>query len=164
MDNPLLFEGIVHPPPRPDQAKADLDEADIQSWDLGARPNTYAQTRLLVEHTGDPVGSVLASWQGPDGSMRVCGSVRDDSVCDLVREGVLRGLSLGQGMYDFGQKALPLRLIDEVSLCAEGARPGTWITRINGDQVSPPCRRKETTHALRTASNNKGTPQRYSIE
>ena len=60
-------------------------------------------TELLVEHdhAGGSVGSVLASWEGPGGELRVHGVISDPSAQASVRSGQMRELSLGTSLQSF---------------------------------------------------------------
>jgi len=129
---PLPIRGVAHPPPprnggRPN--RADLTRAEIDGTNLAGKP-------LLCEHDhGDRVGTVLASWRGRDGSLRVAANVEDPGAIDLVRKGEMRGLSLGTSMILGEDGNVAFRGQDELSICAEGKRPGTWIDTIAGKSV-----------------------------
>ena len=129
---PLPIRGVAHPPPprnggRPN--RADLTRAEIDGTNLAGKP-------LLCEHDhGDRVGTVLASWRGRDGSLRIAANVEDAGAIDLVRKGEMRGLSLGTSMILGEDGNVAFRGQDELSICAEGKRPGTWIDTIAGKSV-----------------------------
>lgn len=133
---PLQIRGVAHPPPprrggRPN--RADLTSAEISATNLAGTP-------LLCEHDhGDRVGTVLASWKGPDGSLRIAANVEDAEAIAQVRRGGMRGLSLGTAMTLGPDGSVAYRGQDELSICEEGKRPGTWIDTMNG----VPCRAVE---------------------
>ena len=91
---PLSIRGVAHPaPPRRGgrSNRADLTGAEIDCTNLTGKP-------LLCEHDhGDRVGTVLASWKGRDGSLRVAANVEEPGAIEMVRNGTMRGLSLGTG-------------------------------------------------------------------
>ena len=129
---PLPIRGVAHPPP-PRQGgrnhKADLTSAEIDCTNLAGKP-------LLYEHDhSDRVGTVLASWKGRDGSLRIAANVEDADAIAQVRKGDLRGLSLGTGMTLDTEGNVAYRGQDELSICTEGKRPGTWIDTIDGKIV-----------------------------
>lgn len=127
----LTFKGCAHPKRPLNAHEADLSPAQMRHINLGSNAKG-GPTPLLVEHNrGDKVGSVHASWQAEDGSMRVVGTVTDAAAASRVRRGELRGLSLGQTVERV-RGCNPIRRVEEVSICEEGAREGTWITEIDG--------------------------------
>ena len=78
---------IAHPPPRRDGKRgnvADLSAAEIATANMGRNGRG---TELLVEHdhSGGSVGSVLTSWEGPSGELRVHGIISDPSAQASVR-------------------------------------------------------------------------------
>jgi len=129
---PLPIRGVAHPPPPRNGGRsnrADLTRAEIDGTNLAGKP-------LLCEHDhGDRVGTVLASWKGRDGSLRIAANVEDAGAIDLVRKGEMRGLSLGTSMILGEDGNVAYRGQDELSICAEGKRPGTWIDTIAGKSV-----------------------------
>lgn len=128
---PLPIRGVAHPPPskKGRDNRADLSRAEIQSTDLAGKP-------LLNEHdSSERVGTVLASWEGPRGELRVAANVEDPVAQQQVRDGSLRGLSLGTDMIMNMNGEVAYRGQAELSVCAEGRRPGTWIDNVNGQVV-----------------------------
>lgn len=126
---PLAIRGVAHPPP-PRRGgrtnRADLTRAEIDSTNLSGK-------KLLREHNhGDEVGTVLASWQGRDGSLRIAANVEDPDAIAQVRKGEMRGLSLGTSMILAADGSVAFRGQDELSICEEGKRPGTWIDTMDG--------------------------------
>jgi hypothetical protein len=77
----------------------------------------------------------MASWQGTDGSLRIAARVTDPAAIRSVRDGSLRGLSLGTNMILDEDQNVLYRAQGELSVCAEGRRPGTWVDTINGKTV-----------------------------
>ena len=127
----VVFRGVAHPPPASGERKdpADLSAAEIRTTNLSGKP-------LLYEHqSGEKVGNVLASWEGPRGELRVAAKVNDASAAAQVRNGKLRGLSLGTAMLSNTSGDVLYRAQDELSLCTEGRRPGTWITHVDDRPV-----------------------------
>jgi len=133
---PLAIRGVAHPPP-PRNGKranrADLTSAEIGGTNLAGKP-------LLCEHDhSDRVGTVLASWQGRDGSLRIAANVEEAQAIEAVKRGEMRGLSLGTSMILGEDGNVAFRGQDELSICEEGKRPGTWIDTMDGR----PCRAVE---------------------
>ena len=126
------IRGTAHPPPPRSGERtcpADLSRAEIQATNIAGRP-------LLNEHDHCArVGQCLASWQGTDGSLRVAARVTDPAAMQQVRDGSLRGLSLGTDMIMNMNGEVAYRGQAELSVCAEGRRPGTWIDNVNGQVV-----------------------------
>ena len=133
---PLAIRGVAHPPPprRGGRAnRADLTSAEIGGTNLAGKP-------LLCEHDhGDRVGTVLASWKGSDGSLRIAANVEEAQAIEAVKRGEMRGLSLGTSMILGEDGNVAFRGQDELSICEEGKRPGTWIDTMDGR----PCRAVE---------------------
>ena len=133
---PLAIRGVAHPPPprRGGRAnRADLTSAEIGGTNLAGKP-------LLCEHDhGDRVGTVLASWKGRDGSLRIAANVEEAQAIEAVKRGEMRGLSLGTSMILGEDGNVAFRGQDELSICEEGKRPGTWIDTMDGR----PCRAVE---------------------
>jgi len=136
MSKPLSIRGVAHPPPprRGGRAnRADLTSAEIDCTNLAGKP-------LLCEHDhGDRVGTVLASWKGSDGSLRIAANVEEPQAIEQVKRGEMRGLSLGTGMTLDTDGNVAYRGQEELSICEVGKRPGTWIDTMNG----VPCRAVE---------------------
>ena len=147
---PLSIRGVAHPPPprRGGRAnRADLTRAEIATTDVAGRP-------LLYEHDqGTRVGTCLASWEGRDGSLRIAANVTDPGTQAQIRSGQLRGLSLGTDMILDTNGNVAYRGQAELSVCAEGKRPGTWIDHVGGRQVHHlVCASKRAQGAPRLAS------------
>jgi hypothetical protein len=128
----LPIRGTAHPPPPRHGGRsnrADLTQAEIDGTNLAGK-------KLLREHDhGDEVGTVLASWRGRDGSLRIAANVEDPEAIRQVRKGEMRGLSLGTSMILAEDGSVAYRGQDELSICEEGKRPGTWIDTIHGRSV-----------------------------
>ena len=146
MSEPLVFRGVAHPPAKSKREHhSDLsvgELAGIAKGNLGGLP-------LHVEHdTSVPaVGNVLSSYEGKNGELRVMAQVEDPTVAQEIRNGSLRGLSLGTDcVMDMDGSTLS-RSQKELSVCEEGRRDGTWITHIGGQLV----------HQVACASNRFGT-------
>lgn len=127
---------IAHPPPRRDGRRgnvADLSAAEIATANMGRGGRG---TELLVEHdhAGGRVGSVLTSWEGPGGELRVHGIIHDPEAQASVRSGQMRELSLGTSVHSDGSGVL-YRSNDELSLCEQAARPGCIVTDLDGRRV-----------------------------
>lgn len=131
---PLAFKGIAHPAPSKKGRGniADLNAAEIATTNMGRRGGTS----LLMEHDhGARVGTVHATWEGCDGSLRVQGVVHDEDACASVRSGETRGLSLGTSVLQRINGGRLLAHQDELSLCEAPRRGGCWITDIDGASV-----------------------------
>ena len=128
----LDIRGTAHPAPPASGARgcsADLSRAEIQATNIAGKP-------LLHEHDHRAqVGNCLASWQGTDGSLRIAARVTDPEAIKGVRDGSLRGLSLGTNMIMDEDQNVLYRAQGELSVCKEGRRPGTWIDTVNGKTV-----------------------------
>jgi len=132
MTESLQIRGTAHPPAPANGGRrnpADLSRAEIAITNIAGRP-------LLNEHdSSNRVGTCVASWQGTDGSLRVAANVEDPSAIKQVRNGTLRGLSLGTDMVMNQGGDVLYRNQAELSICEEGRRPNTWIDTINGRTV-----------------------------
>lgn len=136
-----LWPQIAHPPPRrlnPSGKRgnaADLSRAEISTANMSRRGGT----QILVEHdqAGGRVGTVLASWEGTAGELRVEGVIDDPFAQHAVKSGAMRELSLGTSVHSdtSGGGRVLMRTNDELSICARAARPGCIITDIDGKQV-----------------------------
>lgn len=127
----LQFQGVAHPPPARGgrEHPADLNRAEISNTVLAGTP-------LLVEHaSGTNCGHVLTSWEGPRGELQVLANVNNADIEQQIHMGSLRGLSLGTDMIKSVDGNILYRGQQELSVCEEGRRNGTWIHRINGKQV-----------------------------
>lgn len=126
----LQFQGVAHPPPSAGRKNvADLSRAEISNTVMSGTP-------LLVEHeAGTNCGRVLTSWEGPKGELRVLANVSNPTVERQIHNGALRGLSLGTDMIKDTDGNVLFRGQQELSVCEEGMRDGTWIHEINGKRV-----------------------------
>ena len=111
----------------------DLSAAEIRVTNLGDGDTT---TPILVEHGGGSVGTVLASWPGMDGSLKMVASISNQVAEAAVRDGSMRGLSIGSRVHHRpGQSAPSDRVhqtLDEVSICERPRRAGCYIESIDG--------------------------------
>ena len=132
---PLRFAGVAHPPPQKSRGNiADLNRAEISTTNMGK--NVQGGTDLLMEHDHSAkVGTVHASWEGRDGSLRVVGVVNDPSAQHAVRSGQMRGLSLGTGVIQDTTGNALMRTQDELSICEQPRRAGCYIDSIDGNSV-----------------------------
>lgn len=126
----LQFQGVAHPPPGSGRAhSADLNRAEISNTIMHGTP-------LLVEHeAGTQCGRVLTSWEGPKGELRVLANVSNPRIEREIHNGTLRGLSLGTDMIKDTEGNILYRGQQELSVCEEGMRHGTWIHEIDGKKV-----------------------------
>jgi hypothetical protein len=128
----MVFEirGCAHPAPSGSRDHpADLNAAEISTTQLAGRP-------LLNEHErGARVGTCLASWEAPNGDLRVVASVTDKAMQQEINSGKMRGLSLGTDLVSNTNGKILYRGQAELSVCEEGRRQGTWIDTVNGKQV-----------------------------
>jgi len=130
---PVTFSGVAHPPPQKTRGNiADLSRAEIATTNMGKGGGTD----LLMEHDhGSRVGTVHASWEGRNGELRVIGVVNDGEAATAVRNGTLRGLSLGTGIIQDTSGNTIMRTQDELSLCEQPRRGGCYIDSIDGASV-----------------------------
>jgi len=129
----MEFKGVAQNPPRRDGKRdhaADMSRAEISCTQLGD-----SHLPVLIEHDreGGAVGVVTSSWKGIDGSLRVSGRISDSKAQAAVRDGSMRGLSLGTGVTTDGINTL--RTHDELSLCETPRRPGCYISEIDNQVV-----------------------------
>ena len=130
-ETPLYFKGIAHPPPKPVRDHpSDLSVGELTATNAAGLP-------LHVEHETDkaPVGNVLASWEGSRGEMRVMAKVDDPEIASQIRNGTMRGLSLGTDCIQSMDGNVLSRSQKELSVCEEGRRSGTWITHVDNQLV-----------------------------
>lgn len=127
----MIFKGIAHPPAKGKRDHpSDLSVGELAAAQMGGLP-------VFLEHQTDdaPVGSVLTSFEGRRGELRVVGQIHDESIQQKVRDGSLRGLSLGTDCIASMDGSVLSRSQKELSVCAEGRRNGTWITDVDGRTV-----------------------------
>lgn len=130
----LSFVGIAHPSASSGKRGnvADLSNAEIATQRLGGLP-------LHLEHdtAAAPVGRVQTSWQNRQhGDLRVLAQVDDAEVERQIRDGSMRGLSLGTEMLvDADTGGVLRRAQTELSVCEEPRRKGCYITEVNGKTV-----------------------------
>jgi len=139
VSKPLRFEGIAHPRAHSNgrQNPADLNSAEIDSIRLGSRGRDNHTTPVLYEHDGPPVGRVLTSWKGKDGSLRVAGTIHDPETIAGIRSRATLGLSLGTNViHERNGLDRPLvRTVEELSVCGAPRRPGCWIDEVDGKRI-----------------------------
>ena len=128
----LQFQGVAHPPP----GKARHNIADLSRAEISIPNTVQSGTPLLVEHeAGTNCGNVLTSWEGAKGELRVLANVNNPAVERQIHNGTLRGLSLGTDMVKDTNGNVLFRGQQELSVCGEGMRNGTWIHEIDGKRV-----------------------------
>lgn len=131
MSGPLIFRGIAHPPAKSQRDHpSDLSAGELMATQAGGVP-------IHVEHQTDipSVGNVLASFEGTRGELRVIGQIDDADTARKVREGSMRGLSLGTDCIQSMDGRVLSRFQKELSVCEEGRRNGTWITHVDDKLV-----------------------------
>ena len=127
----LVFSGVAHPPAKtPRDHPSDLSAGEMLTTQLGGLP-------IHMEHetASRPVGNCLASWPGQRGELRVMGQITDSNIAQQVKDGSLRGLSLGTDCIQSMSGETLSRAQRELSVCEEGRRNGTWITHIDNHPV-----------------------------
>ena len=136
---PLRFTGTAHPAPGSARIEpADLSGAEIRGANLGRRGRSKNATPVLVEHdTNSHVGSVLASWAGTNGELRVTGSISDPKTERAIRSGEMLGLSLGTRLHHAHNDANHVvnRSVEELSVVEIPRRPGSYIDHIDDRRV-----------------------------
>lgn len=125
--------GTAHPPPSANpRTIADFNAAEIattaRSLDLSK------DLPVLVEHEGGPRGTVLSSWEGPRGELRIMAKVDDPEAERQLHSGELSELSLGTFVTEVGTKVCRKR-VQEVSLVEKGARHNCIIDYIDDKRV-----------------------------
>ena len=131
---PLTFRGVAHGPGRADRNHhADLCAGEL----LGVASGSLNGLPLHIEHdtSSTSVGSVLTSYMGSRGELRVMGQISDADTARRVSSGELRGLSLGTDCVQDIEGNTLSRKQKELSICEEGRRTGTWITHLGDKQV-----------------------------
>lgn len=130
----LIFKGVAHPP-----AKGKRDHpSDLSVGELDASGRGKLNgLPVHIEHdTSAPsVGNVLTSFEGSRGELRVIGQITDPATAKQVRDGSLRGLSLGTDCIQSMNGDVLTRSQKELSICEEGRRNGTWITHLDDKLV-----------------------------
>lgn len=129
----LHFRGTAHPPPGvSDPDIANLSAAELSLTDLGQRGGTP----VLWEHNArDRIGRCSASWEGPNGELRVSGTITDPRIENSIRNGKSQGLSLGTDVVQDAQGNALYKSQQELSVCAEPRRPGCYIDVVDGKSV-----------------------------
>lgn len=138
----MVVRGVAHPAPGPTREDpSDLTAAEIATTHLGGRP-------LYWEHdtAKGPMGTVLASWEGPAGELRVAASVTNPDIQKMVNAGTARGLSLGTDLVCNSEGTVLSKTQQELSVCEQGRRPNTWIDHINNKRVLRRSRASVCTH------------------
>ena len=130
---PLAFRGTAHPAPGVADADiANLGAAEIALTDLGRKGGT----QILYEHNSrDRIGRCDASWEGPNGELRVSGTITDPRVEQSIRNGMTQGLSLGTDVVSDSTGNALYKSQQELSVCTEPRRPGCYIDVVDGRQV-----------------------------
>ena len=126
----LIFKGVAHPPPK----SARDHPSDLSVGELAATVGSKLHgLPVHVEHDTSTasVGNVLTSFEGCKGELRVIGQITDPVVAEKVRNGTLRGLSLGTDCIQSMNGEYLSRSQKELSVCGEGRRNGTWITHLD---------------------------------
>lgn len=129
----LDFRGTAHPPPGvSDPDIANLSSAELSLTDLGKGGGTV----LLYEHNArDKIGRCNASWEGPNGELRVSGTINDPRIERAVRNGKHQGLSLGTDVVQDSKGNALYKAQQELSVCNEPKRPGCYIDVVDGKSV-----------------------------
>ena len=134
----VLGVGVVHPPgeraPDYDGVYFRRDEMAKLAADLHGKP-------LCVEHhEGDPVGTVRRAWVGRQNRLFVLFETDDETfkgtlAGQLVDRRICTDLSLGHRVaYDPEAHRVLGKTPVEVSLCTQGARPGTHIYAVRSSR------------------------------
>lgn len=142
----LQFRGTAHPPPGvSDPDVANLSAAELSLTDLGRKGGLP----LLFEHnSGLKVGRCQASWEGPNGELRVSGYIDDPVTERSVRSGRNQGLSLGTDVVQDTSGNSLYKEQQELSVCNEPRRPGCFIDCIDGKTVRKSRRFSQGTLSL----------------
>ena len=125
------IRGTAHPPAGLQrQNLADLSAAEIRTQSLHDLP-------VHVEHdtSQKPVGRVQASWHGDDGELRIATRVDDPAAERDIRNGKMRGLSLGTEVVQNMDGRVLRRAQSELSVCEEPRRTGCYVDTVNGKTV-----------------------------
>ena len=122
----MEIRGVAHPAPSLSGRgnSADLSAAEIGLTSLAGRP-------LLNEHDRSKrVGTCLASWESKNGDLRIAATVDNVSMQNQIKNGTMRGLSLGTDVISNTNNEVLYRGQAELSVCEEGRRHGTWIDTV----------------------------------
>lgn len=139
--NVLRFQGRAQPPPeRCEEHDATLTRSEIACLNMGLesrKSDGKPCNEILLEHQPrNCVGRVQASWPDSEGGLRVCGVVDDPKAMQNVRNGSLRGLSLGVETSErAGGKRGVIRHVHHLGLVGDPARAGCYIDQIDGVPV-----------------------------
>ena len=130
---PLAFRGTAHPSPGCcDPDIANLNAAEVSLTDLGERGGVP----VLYEHNSrSRIGRCDASWEGPNGELRVSGVITDSRIEASIRSGKTQGLSLGTDVVQDGTGHALYKKQQELSVCTEPRRSGCYIDHVDGRQV-----------------------------
>lgn len=132
----VRFVGTAHSAPGEcKEHVANMSSAEIDSTNLGTAGRGRTNVPVLIEHSGNPVGLVEASWINARGEMRVAANVSNERAIRGLKDGTMRGLSLGMATLD-GNGGSTVRSVEELSLCRQPARPHCYVTHIEGKKVT----------------------------
>jgi hypothetical protein len=93
---------------------------------------------ILFEHAGDPIGKITDAKLTNGGALVIEGCVEaSQSTIDGMKTGTYHALSLAHEykLYKKGNSFVVSKEPLEVSICAEGAREGCWLSIMNDDNV-----------------------------
>jgi hypothetical protein len=123
---PRKYVGCVyHRPPQGKFSAVGIDE--LRDIDLKAMKLTGLPIKATHrDHKHSTIGNITDEWQGADGSKYVEFEVNDYAERHITR-GLYNDLSLNHDVHRNGRLAAT-----EVSICNEGARPGTHIHKDAG--------------------------------
>jgi len=133
-NTPLIFKGVCHPPAK--GTREHPSDLSVGELDASGRGKLNGLPVHVEHDTAAPsVGNVLTSFEGSRGELRVIGQITDASTAEQVRNGRLRGLSLGTDCIQSMDGNVLTRSQKELSVCEEGRRNGTWITHLDNKLV-----------------------------
>jgi len=130
----MRFYGCANPPAR----DAAYNGFELNGADLRNACDQIKGKPVLIEHEGQPVGTVDSAWVGQDGRMMVVGSMNEEQARgkyarNLVLQGDLGELSLGSLVsFDTDSLHVGAKTFQELSLVNQGLRDGTVIEARDG--------------------------------
>ena len=133
--DPLHVIGTIHPPATSEKKDAD----DLTKAEMVMREKDLVGRPVLVEHQGAPVGDILTTWINENtGSLKMAANIVHPDVQTKIKNGDLRGLSIGSTLiHPVGTdpSARLTHILNEVSVCEQQRRDGCLIDHVDYQPV-----------------------------